>query len=85
MHDKVVLITGASRGIGAAGGGMTARHASARRTSTLTTAASKGPIDTFTIGLAKGMAADGVRVNAVRVGPNGSRGRDRCLGAARNH
>jgi NAD(P)-dependent dehydrogenase (short-subunit alcohol dehydrogenase family) len=32
-------------------------------------AASKGAIDTFTIGLAKEVATDGVRVNAVRPGP----------------
>ena len=31
-------------------------------------AASKGAIDTFTIGLAKEVAADGIRVNAVRAG-----------------
>ena len=30
--------------------------------------ASKGAIDTFTIGLAKEVAADGIRVNAVRPG-----------------
>ena len=31
-------------------------------------AASKGAIDTFTVGLAKEVAADGIRVNAVRPG-----------------
>jgi NAD(P)-dependent dehydrogenase (short-subunit alcohol dehydrogenase family) len=31
-------------------------------------AASKGAIDTFTIGLAKEVAAEGIRVNAVRPG-----------------
>jgi NAD(P)-dependent dehydrogenase (short-subunit alcohol dehydrogenase family) len=31
-------------------------------------AASKGALDTFTIGLAKEVAADGIRVNAVRAG-----------------
>ena len=32
-------------------------------------AASKGAIDTFTVGLAKEVAAEGIRVNAVRPGP----------------
>jgi NAD(P)-dependent dehydrogenase (short-subunit alcohol dehydrogenase family) len=32
-------------------------------------ASSKGAIDTFTLGLAKEVAADGIRVNAVRPGP----------------
>ncbi|MBL1277077.1 MAG: SDR family oxidoreductase [Ectothiorhodospiraceae bacterium] len=51
--NKIVLITGGSRGIGAA----TARLAS-----------QKGAVDTMTIGLAKEGAEDGIRVNAVRPG-----------------
>ena len=41
-------------------------------------AASKGAIDSFTIGLAKEVAAEGIRVNAVRPGPD--RHRHPCLG-----
>ena len=41
-------------------------------------AAAKGAIDTFTIGLAKEVAAEGIRVNAVRPGPD--RDRDPRLG-----
>ena len=41
-------------------------------------AASKGAIDSFTIGLAKEVADEGIRVNAVRPGPD--RHRDPRLG-----
>jgi NAD(P)-dependent dehydrogenase (short-subunit alcohol dehydrogenase family) len=72
--DRVLLVTGGSRGIGAA----TARLAAARGSSAAARlgapgeyvdyAASKGAIDTFTVGLAQEVAQEGIRVNAVRAG-----------------
>jgi NAD(P)-dependent dehydrogenase (short-subunit alcohol dehydrogenase family) len=59
--QPIVLITGGSRGIGAA-----ARIGSPGQY--VDYAASKGAIDTFTIGLAKEVANEGIRVNAVRPG-----------------
>ena len=60
--QRALLITGASRGIAAAAarGGGAGQY--------VDYAASKGAIDTFTIGLAKEVAAEGIRVNAVRPG-----------------
>jgi NAD(P)-dependent dehydrogenase (short-subunit alcohol dehydrogenase family) len=60
--QRALLITGASRGIAAAAarGGGAGQY--------VDYAASKGAIDTFTIGLANEAAAEGIRVNAVRPG-----------------
>ena len=63
----VLVVTGGSRGIGAA----TARLAAARLGSPgeyVDYAASKGALDTMTIGLAQEVAQEGIRVNGVRPG-----------------
>lgn len=61
-----------SRRTGGAGGAIVNVSSSAARTGGagqyVDYAASKGAIDTFTLGLAKEVAADGIRVNAVRPG-----------------
>lgn len=64
--NPVVLITGANRGIGAAAALLAARLGSPNEY--IDYAASKGALDTFTLGLAKELAAEGVRVNGVRPG-----------------
>jgi NAD(P)-dependent dehydrogenase (short-subunit alcohol dehydrogenase family) len=45
-----------------------ARHPDPSRFSTIGYAASKGAIDTFTIGLSKEVATEGIRVNGIRPG-----------------
>jgi NAD(P)-dependent dehydrogenase (short-subunit alcohol dehydrogenase family) len=62
LAESVVVITGGGRGIGAE----TARLGSPFEY--IDYAASKGAIDTMTLGLSKEVAADGIRVVAVRPG-----------------
>lgn len=67
--DRVVIITGASRGIGAGGAIVNVSSAASRLGSPgeyVDYAASKGALDTLTVGLSKEVAAEGIRVNAVR-------------------
>lgn len=68
----MLIVTCGSRGIGAAGGAIVNLSSRAARLGSpneyVDYAASKGAIDSFTIGLAKEVAAEGIRVNAVSPG-----------------